>query len=255
MYDIPITDSLNWNCSGQINALIGGSRGSGKSFFSIYLLIEIAKHNGQIFVVDFKNSDLARLSVLLPKGRVASSKKEIFELLKKYVKLINKRQDYINRNENFGATACNLHWPVMYLFYDEFGAFVPTLNAKERKEHDRLISHIALLGRATNVGLVAIMQQISVGNSGLPSNVREQFGLIAYMGNANNAALHQAFGNEIRLQNEHFKTAEGQLWLQGRTNGYTLPFCSPDLSNVRLWDELTKVIRNTQRNGLLIPKK
>lgn len=255
MYRIELTKNLIWNCSSQINALISGNRGSGKSFFAIYLLTEIARHKGQLFIVDFKNSDLARLSCLLPQGRVASSKEEIFELLQRYVKFMNKRQNYINKNEKFGSTARNLRWPVMYLVYDEFGAFVPTLSSKERKEHDRLISQIALLGRATNVGIIAIMQQISVGNSGLPSNVREQFGLVSYMGNANEMALHQAFGNEIRLQNEHFDTAEGQLWLQGRTDGYTLPFCAPDLSNIDLWDELTKVMHSTQKDELLIPEK
>lgn len=54
MYRIELTKNLIWNCSSQINALISGNRGSGKSFFAIYLLTEIARHKGQLFIVDLK---------------------------------------------------------------------------------------------------------------------------------------------------------------------------------------------------------
>lgn len=242
-YDILITKNVTWDASKQISALVAGSRGMGKSWFSMYLALKLATLPvpTQLFAIDFKQSDVSRLAPLLPAGRVAANKEDIFQLLEHYVSLMKDRAIFVNENASFGATANSLGMPLYYLWYDEFAAFTATLDNKEKKRHDDFLSQIALLGRQYNFGLLAIMQQASVGNSGLNSSIKEQFGFITHMGSANKAAYRQTFGDNIEVPNEKLDRGEGFYWLQSVTNhGAVKPFKSKDLSNIDLWAEFKK---------------
>lgn len=247
-YIVPITKSIKWNASQAINALIAGSRGMGKSYLTMSLMLRLANMDlpTQIYGIDYKQSDISRLAKLLPSGRVASDKDDIFDLLHNFIKLMEKRRTFINSHSEFGATANKLNMPLFYLFYDEFGAFTSTLNSKEKKNHDALLSQIMLLGRQYNFGMVLVSQQVSVGNSGLNSNLKEQCGLIIHMGTATKEALRITFGNEIDLYNNYLGIGEGQLWMQGLTNGFTLPFVAEDLSNLDLWGSFKKSFAYSQ---------
>lgn len=249
-YTIPITRTIKWNASKSINALIAGSRGMGKSYMTMALMLRLANLSPptQIFGIDFKQSDISRLDNLLPNGRIAFNKEQIFNLLEHFIALMKKRRDFINSKSKFGATANSLKMPLFYLIYDEYGAFTSVLSNKEKKEHDALLSQIMLLGRQYNFGIILISQQVSVGNSGLNSNLKEQCGLIIHMGTATKEALRITFGNEIDLYTNYLGIGEGQLWMQGLTNGFTLPFVSEDLSNVDLWSTFKDVFANSQND-------
>lgn len=249
-YEIKITRSIEWDSSKAINALIAGSRGMGKSYMTMALMLRLANLSppAQIFGIDFKQSDISRLKKLLPDGRIASEKDEIFYLLNHFIKLMEKRRNFINSKRRFGATANSLGMPMFYLVYDEFGAFTSVLSSKEKKEHDALLSQIMLLGRQYNFGMILVSQQVSVGNSGLNSSLKEQCGLIIHMGTATKEALRITFGNEIDLYPNYLGISEGQLWMQGLTNGYTLPFVSENLSNVDLWSTFKNIFADSQND-------
>ncbi len=215
----------------------------GKSWFGMYLILKLAQlePSTQIHAIDYKQSDISRLHEILPEERVAITKEQIFSLLENFVSLMKKRADFVNDSTSFGSTANDLGMPLFYLIYDEFGAFTQTLTSKEKKYHDDLISQIVLLGRQYNFGLLAIMQQASVGNSGLNSSIKEQFGLIAHMGSASSAAYRQTFGESIEVPNLKLERGHGFLWLQGlTTNGNVYPFASPNLSKIDLWETFKK---------------
>lgn len=240
-YEINISErnDLVWDYSKDINALIAGKRGSGKSWLAMHLALQVSGNfpYGQIFIIDYKRSDFSRLSTLLPKGRVASTKEEIFTLLEHFTTLLNRRIDYFNSfQNNFGKTARELKMPPFYLIYDEFGAFTSTLDAKEKKKHDALIKKITLLGRQFNFGMIAVMQQASVGNSGLDSSVKEQFGLVVHMGNATPSALRQTFGEEVETQDLRFDIGQGQLKMDSlNKSNTTRPFTAKKLHQHLLW--------------------
>lgn len=249
-YTIPITRTIKWNASKSINALIAGSRGMGKSYMTMALMLRLANLSPptQIFGIDFKQSDISRLDNLLPNGRIAFNKEQIFDLLNHFIELMKKRREYINSQNKFGTTANKLKMPLFYLVYDEFGAFTSVLSNKEKKDHDALLSQIMLLGRQYNFGIILISQQVSVGNSGLNSNLKEQCGLIIHMGTATKEGLRITFGNEIDLFTDYLGIGEGQLWMQGLTNGFTLPFVAEDLSNVDLWLAFKDVFADSQND-------
>lgn len=245
-YKIPITKTISWDAAKSINLLLGGSRGMGKSWFSMYCALKLAQLEKptQIFIIDFKKSDVYSLKSLLPDTRVAGDKNEIFLLLEYYVSLMKKRAAFVSEHTEFGATATTLGMPLYYLWYDEFGAVTPTLDTKEKKRHDELITQIALLGRQYNFGIMAIMQQASVGNSGLNSNIKEQFGFICHMGDASQQAFRQTFGDGITIPKIKLECGQGLLWMQGVTNnGAVVPFAAPDLAHIDLWKSFEHVFK------------
>lgn len=257
-YNIPITKSIKYDSAKAINILLAGSRGMGKSWFGMYLALKLAllEVSTQIYIIDFKQSDASRLKSLLPNNRVATTKDEIFSLMEYYISLMKERTVFVNKYAEFGATASTLGMPLFYLWYDEFGAFTLTLSTKEKKLHDDLLSQIALLGRQYNFGLMAIMQQASVGNSGLSSNIKEQFGLIAHLGSASPSAYRQTFGESIDIPDIKLDRGQGLLWMQGLTNnGNVYPFYSPNLTGINLWKSFEKAFANQDASKYLMMTK
>ena len=104
-YTLTLSKSLTIDAYKQINFLTAGARGSGKTYGALILIAELASFPRldsnkllgtgelptQIYVVDFKNSDLARLGELLPQGRVATNKEEAIEIVTDYDEKMHKR--------------------------------------------------------------------------------------------------------------------------------------------------------------------
>lgn len=236
-----IQNNLEWDYVKDINAIIAGKRGGGKSYLAMSAAFRMAGSRVQLFIIDYKRSDFSRLKKLdkLPDNRVASSKEEIFALLEYYIELMNKRIDYFNSlDDTFGKTAKDIGMLPFYLIYDEFGAFNSTLDAKEKKRHDALIKQITLMGRQYSFGIMIILQQASVGNSGLDTSIKEQCGLIVQMGNATPAALRQTFREDIESQDMKFEIGQGQLWMESFSNSNkTYPFTAFYVYKDLLWKQ------------------
>lgn len=234
---------LEWDYVKDINALIAGRRGSGKSFLAMYIaykMLGIYPYT-QLFIIDYKRSDFSRLKNLknFPNERVASTKEEIFNLLEYYTELMDKRTDYFNTLENtFGKTAHELGMPPFYLIYDEFGAFTATLDSKEKKKHEALIKKITLMGRQYSFGIVIISQAPSVLDTGISSSVKQQLGLTVSMGNTNPAALRQIFREDVDASDMKFEVGQGQLWMDSFQNSNkTYPFTAFYIHKDMLWKQ------------------
>ena len=108
-YTLTLSKSLAIDAYKQINFLIAGARGSGKTYGALILITELASFPRlnsdellgigelptQIYIVDFKNSDLARLGELLPSGRVATNKEEAIKVVSDYDEKMHKRLAFI----------------------------------------------------------------------------------------------------------------------------------------------------------------
>lgn len=260
-YLVPITKSINWSAMSHISALVTGTRGSGKSFLVFSLIASLStlpcktdsllgtsQLPTQIFAIDLKNADMARLSSLLPDGRVADNKKDAIRVVDSFLNAMNKRMEWINDNAPFGATAKSLQMPLYYLVIDEYSATSAVFNDAVTKEDKAMKYHwfssihqIMMLGRQLGFGVIIITQQASDVNSGLSSALKEEFGMKVHMGQANAESYRLTFGNEIQIPIESLNTGEGLIWLEGTTDtGYVLPFAAPFINTRDFWSILKK---------------
>lgn len=263
LYKVALSKSFSWDAAKQINALVGGTRGSGKSFFALGALVQLASFPRfdeskllgigtlptQIFTIDFKNSDIARLGELLPKKRVAVNKKDAIAVLTHFDQLMHRRLKVI-RDYSFGATASKLKMPLYYLIIDEWSAtnaaFMSGMTKADKDLRYRwqaLIQDISMLGRAAGFGLIVISQQISVTNSGISSAVQEEAGLKLHFGDAEMSSYRLTFGNEVQIPDVQLNVGEAFAWIEGVTSsGYVIPFAAPYVDAANIWNILTQAL-------------
>lgn len=272
LYEVALSKSYSWDAAKKVNALIGGTRGSGKTFFALGAIAEMAsfpriKPNKllgvstlptQIFAVDFKNSEIARLSELLPKNRVAINKEEAVDVVNHFDELMHQRLAKI-RQYPFGATASSLSMPLYYLIIDEWSAtnaaFMSGMTKADKDLRYRwqaLIQDISMLGRAAGFGLVVISQQISVTNSGISSAIQEEAGLKLHFGDAEISSYRLTFGNEVQIPNIQLGVGEAFAWIEGvTTSGFVIPLAAPYIDTSNMWDILTQALANQDDNYYL----
>lgn len=264
-YTLRLSKSLTIDAYKQINFLIAGARGSGKTYGALILIAEMASFPRtsaqkllgtcelptQIYLVDFKNSDMAKLAELLPSGRVATNKAEAIKVVSDYDQKMHKRLRFI-KNQAFGATAGTLEMPMYYLIIDEWSATnaafsqgMTKTDKDMRYKWNALITDIAMLNRVPGFGLGIISQQISVVNSGLNTSVQEETGLKLHFGDANMSSYRLTFGNDVQIPDMSLETGEAYAWVEGLTSsGYVIPFGMPEIEPNRLWMYLKEALNN-----------
>lgn len=266
-YLLTLSKSLSIDAYKKINFLVAGVRGSGKTYGTLILIAELASFPRispceflgtaqlptQIYCVDFKNSDLARLGDILPTGRVATNKEDAIKVVSDYDGKMHQRLTFIKKKA-FGAIAGTLGMPMYYLIIDEWSATNASFNQgitradKDlRYKWNSLITDISMLNRVPGFGLGIISQQISVINSGLNSSIQEEAGLKLHFGDANMSSYRLTFGNDIQIPEIRLETGEAYAWIEGLTSsGYVIPFGMPEIEPDKLWDYLKQVLSNTQ---------
>lgn len=262
MYELNITKSIKWNIADHISALITGSRNSGKTFFLLSLIAMLAtlpqKQNSllgtsmiptQIFAIDLKNSDIARLEQLLPVNRVAHTKNDALKILERFVNLMKQRLDFIQNETPFGSTAKSLGMPAFYLIIDEWSATNAVFNDAVTKEEKvqkfkwfNLMHELMMLNRQALFGVIIATQQATVVNSGLSTAIQEEVGLKVHMGNATSEAYRLTFGNDLKVPNERLDVGEGMLWLEGINYDWAIPFAAPYIDTKNFWRILEKAL-------------
>lgn len=250
-FAVKLTKSIIWDPVTQISALIGGSRGSGKTYLLLYLIACMGSYGGQIYLIDVKN-DLAQVAPLLPQKRVAKTADEALELIKHFRKIMFKRLKLISEKGHF-TTAKNLNLSPFYVIIDEFSSLNLAFsgNTKEEKnkkfEFHKILKEVVLLGRSAGFGLIITSQQISVQNSGISTDLQENMGLRVHMGMASKQAYSNTFGFDFEIpENIYLKPSEGLIWLDSQDFGQTvLPFAAPKI-NTDPWQMLENAFKSTQ---------
>lgn len=264
-YLVTLTKTLSFDAYKKINFLVAGARGSGKTYGSLITIAELASfprlHKNQllgtgqlptqIYCVDFKNSDIARLAEFLPAGRVATNKNEAIKVVEEYDRKMHQRLDFI-KTQKFGSTAGTLGMPMYYLWVDEWSATNASFNQGNTKadkdlryKWSSLITDISMLNRVPGFGLGIISQQISVIGSGLSTSVQEEAGIKLHYGDANMSSYRLTFGNDIQIPEMRLETGEAYAWIEGLTSsGYVIPFGMPEIKPDKLWEYLKIALSN-----------
>lgn len=178
------------------HAIISGPTGSGKSSAMRYIADVITHIDSQVIAIDPKISDLARwarqnesVELLIPSenDRPSDFLNTVLAKLSDVVQLIYQRQHQLyEETQQISTDASEIRLPHVFIMIDELASL--TLSGKRTQINDLMnsLSLIAYLGRESKVSLIVSTQNTRVSSnssgSGLPANVRDQFGLRILLG-------------------------------------------------------------------------
>lgn len=218
-YRIPLNGDVQWDCSKNPHALIGGGTGSGKSYSMYGLILQLlSRCNAEVFVNDPKQSDLSMLRFALGDDYVASTPGQIARNCRYVLEKMQERYHLMQKPENFGKDFADLGLDPIVLVFDEVAAFRAMCTGDNRKvmgEVDAAIKAIVLQGRQAGCEVVLAMQQPNAEAIG-GTDVRDNLGMRLLMGNDRQGFLTRVFFGDaaVELQSCDVKGA-GHVYLDG----------------------------------------
>lgn len=174
--------------------LIVGSSGSGKTYFSKALLAKISKYEKQteLVLIDYKGDQ--DFSMFSKAYRFDKS----FEGLRYFFGRFKKRQEGIDKERI-----------PLYLFFDEFGAFVSNQDRKQQEEIKRMIATLLMLGRSFRCHVIVSLQRAD--SSYFSGGARDNFSLRLGLGRMSPESKKMLFGE---LSSEIFLGSRGVGYFQ-----------------------------------------
>ena len=187
--------------------LIAAASGSGKSFYLMYLLVQMLKETNSIFVVDGKYSEIKKASEQMGIKTVANNIDESI----KYIEQVEKLIDYRNSQESRDNET-------VFLVIDEYLFFLDKImneyGDKKVKEIEKKIINIVLAGRSADVILVLVLQRLGAAKSkdevGLHLRIRDNIATKVGLGDLSPENFEMLFG----------RTKDSKITTKGRQEGY-----------------------------------
>lgn len=220
---IRITENLAYELHKVPHSLIVGGTGSGKSFFILGKIVNYLRLSPQadLRIIDPKKADLSLLRFVTGfENKVATEANQICRILRETVELMERRYtDYFNDVSAFGKTYRDFRLPVVIVVFDEFSAFMHSVDKKLAKETLEYVYQIVLKGRQAGVMMEILMQRPSADD--LPTNIRAQMGFKAGLGAMDGIGYNMVFDTN----NVEYKTVTekggGYVQIDGK---HTAPF-------------------------------
>ncbi len=187
--------------------LIAAASGSGKSFYLMYLLVQMLKETNSIFVVDGKYREIKKASEQMGIKTVANNIDESI----KYIEQVEKLIDYRNSQESRDNET-------VFLVIDEYLFFLDKImneyGDKKVKEIEKKIINIVLAGRSADVILVLVLQRLGAAKSkdevGLHLRIRDNIATKVGLGDLSPENFEMLFG----------RTKDSKITTKERQEGY-----------------------------------
>lgn len=142
---IQITHTNEWVYDKQPHGLIVGGTGSGKTYYSYYLLNEFAKRGAYLFIVDPKKMDFSEVK---DTGyRVATENADIFKIVKDVYTIMEQRSGELSKNKK-------LEFCPVVLYIDEYPSLMASMDKKQKEDLQSYVSQIVFKGRAARVFII-----------------------------------------------------------------------------------------------------
>ncbi|WP_455799784.1 FtsK/SpoIIIE domain-containing protein [Clostridium butyricum] len=181
---IQITKNISYRLSKTPHSLIVGGTGSGKSFFILGKIVSYLSLTPQaeLYIIDPKSADLSLLRFVNGlQDKVATEANQIAKMLREVVEIMDDRYtNYFNSISAFGKDYTDFCLPPVIVIFDEFSAFLHSVDKKLSKEVLDYIFTIVMKGRQAGVQVEILMQRPSADD--LPTNIRAQMGFKAGLG-------------------------------------------------------------------------
>lgn len=220
---LPLMKHISWQFDKLPHMLISGSTGGGKTYFMLTVIKACVGLGADVKILDPKNADLADLEEVLPK-RVYSQKNGILMCLRKSVDVMMERMDEMKKMPNYktGENYAYLGLKPVFIFFDEYVAFMDLLDMKERNEALSYMKQLVLLGRQAGYFLVLGAQRPDAKY--LADGIRDQFSFRVALGNMSDTGYGMMFGDVDKTFMEKDVKGRGYAYVG---TGSILEFYSP----------------------------
>ncbi|QPA58348.1 FtsK/SpoIIIE domain-containing protein [Lysinibacillus sphaericus] len=201
---IKVSGNISYELHNVPHALIVGGTGSGKSWFILGKIISYLKLTPQadLYIIDPKKADLSLLRFVTGfENKVATEPNQICRILREVVELMeNRYREYFSDVSAFGKTYRDFdNLPVVIVIFDEFSAFMHSVDKKIAKEALDYVFQIVMKGRQAGVTIEILMQRPSADD--LPTNIRAQMGFKAGLGAMDSIGYNMIFDtNDIEYK-------------------------------------------------------
>lgn len=197
---IQITGNISYKLSKTPHSLIVGGTGSGKSFFILGKIVSYLSLTPQteLYIIDPKKADLSLLRFIDGlQDRVATEPNQISKMLREIVEIMeeDRYKTYFNDISAFGKDYTDFGLPPIIIIFDEFSAFLHSVDKKLSKEVLDYIFTIVMKGRQAGVQVEILMQRPSADD--LPTNIRAQMGFKAGLGTMDKIGYNMIFDTNI----------------------------------------------------------
>ena len=203
-YDvIQISGNISYKLSKTPHSLIVGGTGSGKSFFILGKIVSYLSLTPQaeLYIIDPKKADLSLLRFIEGmENRVVTKPNQIAKMLREVVEIMEDRyKTYFNDISAFGKDYIDFGLPPVIVVFDEFSAFLHSVDKKLSKEVLDYIFTIVMKGRQAGIQVEILMQRPSADD--LPTNIRAQIGFKAGLGAMDKIGYNMIFDiNDIEYK-------------------------------------------------------
>lgn len=207
-HKLKINKFITINLETTPGILIAAASGSGKSFYIMYLLVQMLKETNSIFVIDGKFREIKKAANQMGIKTTANNVDESI----KYIEEVERLIKYRNAQEN------NDDDETVFLVIDEYLYFLDNVldeyGDKKVKEVERKIINIVITGRSMNVILVLSLQRLGAAKNkdevGLHLRIRDNIATKVGLGNLSKENFEMLFS----------QTMDSKITTKGNREGY-----------------------------------
>lgn len=193
--------------------LIAAASGSGKSYYIMYLLVQMLKETNSIFVIDGKFREVKKAANQMGIKTTANNVDESLKYIEQIEKLIKHRN----------AQESNEDDETVFLVIDEYLYFLDNVldayGDKKVKEIERKIINIVITGRSMNVILVLSLQRLGAAKNkdevGLHLRIRDNIATKIGLGNLSKENFEMLFSQVKDSKITKKGNREGYLKTEG----------------------------------------
>ena len=207
-HTLKINKFIKINLETTPGILIAAASGSGKSFYIMYLLVQMLRETNSIFVIDGKFREIKKAANQMGIKTTADNVDESI----KYIEEVERLIKYRNAQEN------NDDDETIFLVIDEYLYFLDNVldayGAKKLKEIERKIINIVITGRSMNVILVLSLQRLGAAKNkdevGLHLRIRDNIATKVGLGDLSKENFEMLFS----------QTKDSKITKKGNREGY-----------------------------------
>lgn len=241
LYTAGVPFRYGWDTGNPLTAhwLVSGASGSGKSWYVLSLLAEIASTipNALLYCVDFKGSKEYAWLRKIPGARYWYHSNSLEGVTAFYEQFEQRLQ----------ADTFDNSPPPLFLYIDEYTSmysYYAETNAKEGKRLNMMFSNLLFMGRGIEGGAhILCSVQRPDSSLGFSDGKRDQFGVRLYLGKPSPQAAEMMFGDRKNEISPDFAggVGVGHLLMEGQAGLACVR--TPHISDMQqLQKEITRIV-------------